>query len=102
MAAALIWSGEALDEIDALAEFIARDSPHHAQRVVEGSFELGDKPREFPLAGRTVPELGDSQVRERFLYSYRLIYEIRADRIEVLAVLHGRRLLESVGDRFEG
>jgi toxin ParE1/3/4 len=102
MAAALIWSSEALDDIDAIAEFIARDSPHHAQRVVEGLFELGDKAREFPLAGRMVPELGDSQVRERFLYSYRLIYEIRADRIEVLAVLHGRRLLESVGDRFEG
>ena len=44
----------------------------------------------------------DAQVRERFLYSYRVIYEVRPDRIEVLAVLHGRRLLESIGERFEG
>ena len=56
----------------------------------------------IPLAGRAVPELRDAQVRERFLYSYRVIYEVRPDRIEVLAVLHGRRLLESIGERFEG
>lgn len=55
-----------------------------------------------PLAGRVVPELGDAQVRERFLYSYRVIYEVRDERIEVLAVLHGRRLLESMVERFEG
>ncbi|THD08316.1 type II toxin-antitoxin system RelE/ParE family toxin [Metallibacterium scheffleri] len=85
MVAALIWSSESLDDIDAIAQFISRDSPHHAQRVVEGLFELGDV-----------------QVRERFLYSYRLIYEARPDRIAVLAVLHGRRLLESIGERFEG
>lgn len=102
MAAALIWSREALDDIDAIARFIGRDSLHHAQRVVEGLFELGDVASSHPLAGRAVPELGDAQVRELFLYSYRLIYEVRPDHIEVLAVLHGRRLLESIGGRFEG
>lgn len=40
MAAELSWSGEALDDIDAIAQFIARDSPHHAQRVVEALFDL--------------------------------------------------------------
>ena len=54
-----------------------------------------------PLAGRVVPELNDTAVRERFLYSYRIIYEVRPERIAVLAVLHGRRLLESIGERFE-
>lgn len=54
-----------------------------------------------PLAGRVVPELGGANVRERFLYSYRVIYEVDPERIDVLAVLHGRRLLESIGERFE-
>lgn len=102
MVAALIWSGEALDDIDGIAQFIGRDSLHHAQRVVEGLFELGDVIATHPLAGRVVPELGDAQVRERFLYSYRMIYEVRPGHVEVLAVLHGRRLLESIGERFEG
>ena len=101
MAVALIWSSESLDDIDALAQFIARDSPHHAQRVVEALFDLGDVIAAHPLAGRVVPELGDTSVRERFLYSYRIIYDIGPEHIGVLAVLHGRRLLESIGERFE-
>lgn len=101
MAAELSWSGEAVDDIDAIAQFIARDSLHHAQRVVDALFDLGEVIAAHPRAGRTVPELGDANVRERFLYSYRVIYEIHTDRIEVLAVLHGRRLLESIDERFE-
>ncbi|HVC18032.1 MAG TPA: type II toxin-antitoxin system RelE/ParE family toxin [Rhodanobacter sp.] len=98
MAAELIWSSESLDDIDAIAQFIGRDSPHHAQRVVEALFDLGDVIATHPLAGRIVPEFNDPAVRERFLYSYRIIYEVRPERI---AVLHGRRLLESIDDRFE-
>jgi len=107
MAAALIWSNESLEDIDAIARFIARDSPRHAQRVVEAVFDLGDVVLAHPRAGRIVPELGNPDVRERFLYSYRLIYEIQSvpgvspERIAMLAVLHGRRLLESIGERFD-
>ena len=101
MAAELIWSEESLDDIDAITQFIARDSQHHAQRVVEMLFELGEVIVTHPLAGRMVPELNDTNVRERFLYSYRVIYEVRAEQINVLVVLHGRRLLESIGERFD-
>jgi len=99
MAGPLIWSSESLEDIDAIAQFIARDSRHHAQRVVEALLALGDAIEARPLAGRAVPELGQSAVRERFLYSYRVIYEVSSARVTVLAVLHGRRLLESVEDR---
>jgi plasmid stabilization system protein ParE len=34
MAQTLIWSHEALDDIDRIAEYISRDSPSHAQQVV--------------------------------------------------------------------
>ena len=99
MAATVIWSQEALDDIDAIADYISRDSPHHARRVVEALFDLGDRLVDFPHSGRVVPEWNDAQIRERFLYSYRLIYEIGNERITVLAVIHGRRLLESIEDR---
>lgn len=44
-------------------------------------------------------ELTDPKVRERFLYSYRLIYDLSDEEIHILAVIHGRRLLESL-ERF--
>lgn len=56
----------------------------------------GESIGEQPLIGRVVPELGNERMRERFLYSYRLTYEVGDDRVEMLAVIHGRRLLESI------
>lgn len=64
--------------------------------MVEALLALGDSIGEQPLIGRVVPELGDERVRERFLYSYRRIYELGERRIEMPAMIHGRRLLESI------
>ncbi len=38
--------------------------------------------------GRIVPEIGDPNIRELIVYSYRLIYEVSSSRIEMLAVIH--------------
>jgi toxin ParE1/3/4 len=99
MAQALIWSEEALDDVDRIAEYIGRDSPYHAQQVAEHLFDLAGELPAHPELGRIVPELADPKVRERFLYSYRLIYELGDEEIHILAVIHGKRLLESL-DRF--
>ena len=48
----------------------------------------------FPQAGRIVPELNQPDIRECFVYSYRLIYRIQSARILITAVVHGRRLLD--------
>ncbi|MBS7458584.1 type II toxin-antitoxin system RelE/ParE family toxin [Coralloluteibacterium stylophorae] len=100
MAARVIWSGVALDDLDSIAEYIHRDSPHHAQRMVDAALALAGSIGEQPLSGRVVPELDDPAIRERFLYSYRLLYAVGDARVEMLAIIHGRRLLESIGDRF--
>ena len=99
MAQALIWSNEALDDVDLIAEYIGRDSRYHAQQVVGRLFDLADELPEHPKLGRIVPELADPNVRERFHYSYRLIYELTDEAIHIIAVIHGKRLLESL-ERF--
>lgn len=76
MAQSLIWTQEALEDIDNIAEYISHDSLYHAQQVVERIFDLGGSLPEQPELGRVVPELDKPQVRERFIYSYRLIFEI--------------------------
>lgn len=40
-----------------------------------------------------VPEVGDESVRELFVKSYRLIYEIRREHVVILALIHGARRL---------
>jgi toxin ParE1/3/4 len=100
MVARLIWSAEALGDLDAIADYIHRDSPQHARRVVDAALDLAQSVAEQPKIGRIVPELDDPNVRERFLYSYRMLYAITSEQIEIVALIHGRRLLGSVEDRF--
>ncbi len=78
----------------------SRDSRYHAQQVVEKFFERGDSLPDQPESGRVVPELHNPHVREHFIYSYRLIYELKDNEIHILGVIHGKRLLESV-ERFD-
>ncbi len=51
--------------------------------------------------GRMVPELAVEDTRERFVYSYRLIYRVQSDHVLILAVIHGRRLLENLQHRLD-
>ena len=64
------WSPEAIEDLDAIAEYIARDSQYYARAVVTGILSVSRSTGEFPLIGRIVPEIGDDHIRERFIYSY--------------------------------
>jgi plasmid stabilization system protein ParE len=47
------------------------------------------------MAGRTVPEFQVGQLREVFEHPYRIIYRIRPDRIDIIAVVHMSRHLDT-------
>ena len=96
------WSPEATEDIEAIAEYIERDSEYYARAVVSEILSVSRYIGEFPHIGRNVPEIVDKNVRERFVYSYRLIYRIEPKSILIVAVIHGKRLLENVSYRFEG
>ncbi len=97
----LTWSPEAVEDLESIAEYIERDSSFYAQSVVSKILEASRDIKEFPLIGRSVPEIGDENIRERFIYSYRLVYQIRQQKILIVAVIHGKRLLENIEERFE-
>ncbi len=95
------WSPEAMEDLESIVEYIARDSEFYARAVVAEILSVSRNIVEFPLIGRVVPEMGDERIRERFVYSYRLVYRIEPDRILIVAVIHGKRLIENLSDRFE-
>ena len=94
------WSPEATEDIEAIAEYISRDSEFYARAVVTKLLSVSRTLADFPHIGRVVPELGDEYIRERFVYSYRLVYRIEQEKILVVAVVHGKRLLEPISNRF--
>ena len=95
MAIQLEWSNEALEDIEAIATYIEKDSPAYAKSVVSKIFGKAEIIRDFMQLGRIVPELNDSTIREIFVYSYRLIYKIDSNTVLFVAVIHGKRLLEN-------
>jgi plasmid stabilization system protein ParE len=95
------WSPEATEDLESIAEYIARDSEYYARAVVTEVLSVSRSLSDFPAIGRIVPEIGDENIRERLIYSYRLVYRVEPGQILIVAVIHGKRLLENVSERFE-
>jgi len=93
----VVWSDQALADLKAINDYIVRESPSGAKSVVTAIEEAADRLVDFPRAARIVPEFE----RETFVYEYRLMYRVEPDCIQILRVVHGRRLLGNVPGSFE-
>jgi toxin ParE1/3/4 len=91
MAHRVVWSPRALADVEAIAAYIAADSPAYARTVVRRIVNLTRSLSQFPRSGRKVPEFDDEQLRELIAYSYRIIYQIQAAELVIAAVIHGKR-----------
>lgn len=88
----VIWTEPARDNLRQIYDYIAEDSIYYAQEVISCIIEKTEPLDNFPAIGRIVPELMNENIRELFIYSYRIIYEICPDNnIAVLAIIHAKR-----------
>ncbi|MEW6358019.1 MAG: type II toxin-antitoxin system RelE/ParE family toxin [Planctomycetota bacterium] len=85
------WTDTARGHLDAIYSYIAQDSPHYAKRTVDRLTRRSEQIAAFPLSGRRVPEYDMDQIREVIEGPYRIIYHIKPDQIDILAVIHGSR-----------
>jgi toxin ParE1/3/4 len=86
------WTDPALEDLDGVHEFIARDSQFYANSFVQQIIDSVTRLEQFPLSGRVVPEAKQDHLREVIFQGYRTIYWIVDEqRIDVLAVVHGSR-----------
>ncbi|MEN6335757.1 MAG: type II toxin-antitoxin system RelE/ParE family toxin [Phycisphaerales bacterium] len=89
--AQVIWAPSALEDIAAIAEFIARDSPEVASLFIRRLMEATDRLQEFPLSGRIIPEINDPDSREVIYGAYRIMYRVEGDEVWITGVVHGAR-----------
>jgi toxin ParE1/3/4 len=99
MARAIRWGEPALEDLHQAADYIARDSQHYAQALIDRAAAAARSLVEVPESGRRVPEIDDPNVRELFVQSYRLIYEVHREAIDILAFVHGARDLAAWWER---
>lgn len=89
------WTQTAIDNLSAIYNYVAQTSPQYASRLVDRITKRSEQITSFPLSGRTVPEFDDFQIREVIEGSYRIIYYIKPEQIDVLAVIHGSQHIKS-------
>ena len=88
------WSREAGENLVDIDEFIERDSVERAIRFVDALIDHAETIlAENPRSERTVPEIGDTDIRELIYQGYRIVYRLNGDRIEILTVFEGHRQL---------
>ena len=87
----VIWTDTAKRNLRTIHDYIARDSPTYAKRMVDRLTSRSKQIGAFPLSGRAVPEFDAGQIREVVERPYRIIYHIRPDHIDVLGVVHMSR-----------
>ena len=92
----VFWTETAINHLSAIYSYIAQNSPPYAQRLVERITSRSQQIAQFPLSGRIVPEFKTQQIREVIEGSYRIIYYLKSEQIDVLAVVHGRKYIREI------
>lgn len=87
----VIWSVPAKEALKQIHDFIGKDSEFYSQKVVDDIILATEQIEHFPKSGRIVPEILEENIREIFIYSYRIIYEINEANITILNIVHGSR-----------
>jgi toxin ParE1/3/4 len=96
------WTEAATQDLSEAAEFIARDSRFYATALVREARTAARSLRTLSERGRLVPEARSPDIREIYVKSYRLIYHITSEVVNVIAFVHSARDLQALWDRQGG
>jgi len=89
----LIWTEPALADLEAIYDFIAKDSEYYASSFLEEIIQQPEKLIDFPEMGRIVPEADQNDIRELIFQNYRIIYQLDDEIIILLTVIHAKHEL---------
>lgn len=90
------WTPNARADLRAIHDYISQDSPQNALSFIDRLTQRAEQISDFPRSGRIVPEHERDDVRELIESPYRIIYRLLPEYIDVLAVMHGSRLLRDI------
>jgi len=91
------WTEKASSNLQAIYDYIARDSKTYAIRFIKSLIGATTKLETMPRCGRIVPELESHGFREVIYQNYRIVYRVKegTEDVEILAVVHGAREIKT-------
>ena len=93
--ARLIWTNQALEDFEALLDYISRDAPIAARRFGQKLIDKVELLQITPLLGSFIQEDESKTYREILQGNYRLIYRVEGDVVYLIAIHHAAQLLSS-------
>ncbi len=85
------WTPEALRELKAIESWIAQDDPHAAKAMVRRLIERCEQLARLPKSAPRLPRYERDDLRMLFERPYRIVYQIHADRIDIVTLWHYRQ-----------
>jgi toxin ParE1/3/4 len=101
----VIWTDSAIQDLNDIGNYIAKDSERYAEITIERLFNSVDILEQHPNAGKMIPEFEDEMIRELIRGSFRIVYHIIDDfRIDIITVHNCARLIDNTYDfsEFDG
>ena len=95
----VLWAFAASQDLESIVNYIARDNPQAAGRVLRKLRKRAATLKTFPERKRLVPELVDIGLhlyRELLVTPWRLVYRITNNTVYVMMVIDGRRNAEDL------
>lgn len=87
----VIWSPEAIADLEGLRDYIAADNRERAVSFVMEITEAGEGLAHMPRAFALVPRLEHLGIRKRIFGRYLIFYRIQPSEVHILHVTHGAR-----------
>lgn len=89
--AQVIWTEPALDDLDAIAAYIALDKPGAANWLVKRVFARVEQLALFPLSGGKPREISGTPYRQLVINPLRIFYRVAGEQVFVVYVLRGEQ-----------
>ena len=87
------WTQVAYRRLEEIYAYIEKDSPANAAKWAERLLKKIEGIKDFPKAGRAVPELDLANVREIGYGNYGLIYKIKDETTYIMRIRHFKQIL---------
>ena len=87
----VLWSPQAIRDVESIRAFIAQDSPSYADLEARRIVAAVERLRTFPESGRPVPERQNRAIREVVISPYRIVYRLRGGLVEIATVFRASR-----------
>jgi toxin ParE1/3/4 len=92
----VFWIPRAVEDLKEVARYIGKDNPRTARLFADRLKRRAESLVRFPKRGKIVPEFSRDELREIIQGNYRIVYRLRENALDILAIFEAHRLLQPI------